>query len=159
MNLRYMMSDKDLAGVKVVQPKKRTSPNKNTIQLQNQIVQSERPKKTIRQRMRGLCSLVPSAIAIFGLAVLVHQSILWFKYGYWKPLSASLVLSKALPSGWLHSGSSWPGVSNVMPLVFNSPLGPFLLVFSLLLHVFMVTAFDFIFKPRRTRGIMRGWRS
>jgi hypothetical protein len=106
-------------------------------------------KQKIGQKFRSFCLLVAFSISLSGITVLVYQSFVWLKHGYWKALELRLVLNKVLPtnfSQWLHNPRSWSGLNKIISSVFNSSLAIFLLVFGLVVFLLVAKTFDLFSK-------------
>jgi hypothetical protein len=120
-------------------------------------------KKGIKQKFRKCCLLIPSSIALSGLAVLIYQSWFWLKLGSWKPLASKLVLNKVLPANflhWLHNPESWLGLKKIISPFFNFPLALFLLLAGLFILQLTTKIFDLFSKPEKIEITeTRSWRT
>ncbi len=120
-------------------------------------------KKGIKQKFRKCCLLIPSSIAVSGLAVLAYQSWFWLKLGCWKPLDSRLVLNKVLPADflhWLHNPNSWSGLKKIISPFFNLPLALFLILAGLAILHLVAKFFDLFSKPEKIEVIdTRSWRT
>lgn len=119
--------------------------------------------KGIKQEFRKCCLLIPSSIALSGLAVLIYQSWFWLKLGSWKPLTSKLVLNKVLPTDflhWLHNPHSWLGLRKLISPFFNFPLALFLLLVGLAILQLVAKIFDLFSKPEKIEITdTKGWRT
>ena len=106
---------------------------------------------------------IPFLFAISGLVVLVYQSTIWLKWGYWKSMGLTLVLNEVLPSNffhWLDNPKSWFGLNKIVFSVFNLPLALFLLLFSLVIFLLVFKTSKIFSKPVKTKIIdKRAWRN
>jgi hypothetical protein len=118
--------------------------------------------KTSGRQFRKICLSIPFSFALSGMAVLVYQSIIWARQGYWKSLGSRLVLNRILPSSffhWLQNPKSWLGLKKIVFSVFNLPLALFLLLFGLVILLLVLKIFNFFSKPEKTESIERKtWR-
>jgi len=119
-------------------------------------------KKRIK-KFRTFCQLIPLSIALTGLAVLGYQSFFWLKLGYWKPITARLLLNEILPADflhWFHNPQSWLGLKKIISPFFNFPLALFLLLVGLAILQLVAKIFDFFSKPEKIVVIdTRSWRN
>ncbi|MBN1805861.1 MAG: hypothetical protein JW837_11470 [Sedimentisphaerales bacterium] len=115
------------------------------------------------RNFRTFCLLLPSSIALSGLAVLGYQSFFWLKLGYWKPIASKLLLNEILPINffqWLHSPYSWIGLKKLIFPVFNIPLALFLLLVGLITLLLVSRIFSLFIKPEKIKvPDSRRWRT
>lgn len=109
-------------------------------------------KKTVGQKFSKLCLLIPSSIALFGIAVLVYQ--IWFlaTRGLWKPLSLRAALDIILPAKffqWIQNPGSWSGLKKIIYPFFNFPLSLFLMIFGMMVLLLAFKILDTTSKPEK----------
>jgi hypothetical protein len=158
-----MVSDTDLASGKVVdtksevtEPARSASPSKTEKHAPSKCTVRE----TIIRNVRAFFLLAPNTIAVCALAVIAYQGYFWFRYGWWKPLKARWIMNEFLPPRfvqWLHSGTSWSGVNDIIMFVLNNSLFLLLIVLSLALRVLIVKSFGVLLPGEKTEEKL-SWR-
>jgi hypothetical protein len=157
-----MVSDTDLTSGKVLDTKSEvTEPAESASQskTKKQAHSKCTVRETIIRNMRAFFLLAPNSIAVCALAVLAYQGYFWFRYGWWKPLRARWILNEFLPPSfvqWLHSGTSWSGVNDIIMFVLNNSLVLLLVVLSLALRLLIVKAFDALLREKTEEKL--SWR-
>ena len=109
-------------------------------------------KKTIGQKFSKLCLLIPSSIALSGIAVLVYQICFLSTRGQWKPFSSRLALDIILPPKffqWLQNTGPWSILKKIISPFFNFPLSLFLMIFGMMVLLLAFKIFDTSSKPEK----------
>jgi hypothetical protein len=116
-------------------------------------------KRTFGQKIRDTFLLVPTAMALSGMAVLMYQTYFWMSQGYWKPIGSRLLLDRVVPTRffqWLDA-NSWPALDKVVSWIFDSPLALFLLVSGLVV-ILLISKTLSLFSRSAKKGQKRSWR-
>ena len=109
-------------------------------------------KKTFGQKFSKFCLLIPSSIALSGIAVLVYQIFFLAMRGLWKPLGSGLVLDIILPTNFfqrVHNPGSWLGLKKIISPFFNFPLSLFLMIVGMVVLLLTFKIFDSSSKPEK----------
>jgi hypothetical protein len=163
MSLLYMVSDTDLVSGKVLDTRSEvTEPASSTSEskTKKRAPRKRTVKESIIKNVQAFFLLAPNSIAVCALAVLAYQGYFWFRHGWWKPLKARWVMNELLPPSfvqWLHSGTSWSGVNDIIMFVLNNSLVLLLIVLSLALRLLIVKAFGALLRSEKTEEKL-SWR-
>jgi hypothetical protein len=114
-------------------------------------------KNTVGETITLYGFITAFLIGLSSIGVLGYQIYFWLRHGYWKSLSAGLVLEKVLPNSffqWIANDASWLGVKKIILYIFKSSLASFLFLFALglLVLVFVIVDFaDFLEKGKKAK--------
>ena len=113
-------------------------------------------KKTIGQEFSKLCLLIPSFIALSGIAVLVYQICFLATRGQWKPLSLRVALDIILPAKffqWIQNPGPWSILEKIISASSNFPLCLFLMTSGLVLLLLVAEVIGLFSKFKKNKSL------
>jgi hypothetical protein len=112
-------------------------------------VKSNKVSETIGE---AFFALPMAGLFIASLGVLAYQIYLWLYAGFWKSLSAAIVLEKILPDSffvWLQDKNSWVGAKKIITGLTNMSLALFLFICGVIWIFLAIEVLELIDKKKR----------